>query len=132
MDKQFVMKFGSIGDDFVYYRIACDCASENCDMSLSMERDEEYDRFYINIDKKLRASVYWNSVEEWLKFDWVRVLKNKLLMCWKILTTGYIEVSESFIIKEEEHAQQFIDALVEGRDFLIETKQKKESNDVKE
>lgn len=118
--KNFVMKFGAIGKNSIFYRIACDCTDEQCDLTLELEIDANYKAVYLNLYKKLIASAHWGYNSRWGWFDWVRVIKNKIQMCYRIITKGYIEVSESFIIKDEEQIKGFIDALNEGKKFVCD------------
>jgi len=126
IEEQNVMKFGSIGDSFVYYRVACDCAHPECDLELSIERDVDYPGVYCVMTKKLRASAYNYSEpcsNDWL--DFIRVFKNKIVLCFKIMFTGRIEVSETLILRSEKQISNFVSALNEGLSFLEETGKEK-------
>lgn len=115
--KSFVMKYGPIGDKSIWYRIGCDCMEPNCDLTLELEKDTDHSWIYLNMYKNLHASAHWGYGEKWGWFNWLRVLLNKFSLCWKIITKGYLEISESMILKEQQ-IDDFVDALQEGKKFL--------------
>lgn len=119
MKKQRVMKFGAIGDA-VYYRVACDCTTAECDMHLELESDPQIGYVYLNITKKLMASAHWGYTDKWYYWDYLRVFINKVRMMCRILFSGYIEVHETLMFKESEHIDEFLTALEEGRRYLLE------------
>jgi hypothetical protein len=115
------MKFGAVGQDdnkSVFYRIACDCTSPECDLTLELEKDPDGDFIYLNLYKKLRANAYWGYSTDWEPFEWLRVLMNKIRMCCHIIFNGYIEVSEGFVIRGEDQINAFEEALFEGLEYL--------------
>ena len=123
MEKNYVMKFGQIGQS-IFYRVACDCTDPQCDITLDLEYDEDIKRVCLNMYKTLRASAHWDYTGRWGWFDWVRILLNKIKMCWTITTKGYIELSETFFLCEEKQIDDFINALHEGRKILLENRGK--------
>jgi hypothetical protein len=136
-EKNYVMKFGALGDAdgvaggvSVFYRIACNCTDQDCDMVLEIEKDDDYHGIYLNIYKHLKASAHWGYTSEWEPFDFVRVFINKIRMCCRIMFKGYIEVSEAFIMREEKHIESFREALLEGINYVERREQNEnESND---
>lgn len=130
--KNYVMTFGAIGDSSgmsVFYRVACNCTDQGCDMVLEIEQDEGH-AIYLNIYKHLKASAHWGYTSEWEPFDFVRVFIKKIRMCCQIMFKGYIEVSEAFIMKDEEHIESFREALLEGINYIKRREQNEnESND---
>ncbi len=115
--KNFVMNFGAVGKS-TFYRVACDCTDPQCDLTLEFEANPNDKALYLHMYKDLRASAHWGYTESWYYFDWLRVLLNKIKMCWRIFTRGYIEVTESFIIRDEEHIMDFSKAVVQGLCFI--------------
>lgn len=132
IEEQNVMKF-SIGKTGVYYRVACDCKQPECDMELSLEKDEDFPGIYCTFTKTLRAFADLYS-EAWLDgwgwADFIRIFKNKLILCWKIIFTGKIEVSEVLILRNKTQISNLLLALMEGRSFLEEM-EKGEQNEKK-
>lgn len=100
----------------VFYRVACDCGAKDCDLSLIIEYDEELNYISLNMYKNLHASAHWNY--GWKYFDFIRVWQNKIKMIKDILCKGYIEVQEEFLIKDENHINEFIEALEEGKEYI--------------
>ena len=103
------MKLGDFIDS-TYYRVSCDCQSEECDLTLELQIYGQL--IFLNMYKNLKASSHWGGY--WNHFDFIRVWKNKIKMIWSILMKGYIEVNESTVLRGEEHIRSFIEALEEG------------------
>ena len=40
-------------------------------------------------------------------------------MCWTLITKGYIQVAEETMIQGEEHIDNFIAALQQGKKFIV-------------
>ena len=97
--------------NFVVYRAACDCSDSDCDMTIEMEIDEGF--LILTLYKKLRWASHWNC-KNWFHNIWLRIKASM-----KMLFTGYIEVEESFIMKEDQ-LNDFIGALIEGEKKLKE------------
>ena len=105
-----VMKTGEF-EDTVFYRVACDCADHEHDVTIEMEYDDDYGYVHVFFHKNIVWHWWANSgVLGWLENKWRRI-KAAL----KLLFTGWIELEESFLLKDPEHVQNFIDALEEGR-----------------
>ncbi len=120
--KNFVMNLGAVGKS-IFYRMACDCTDPDCDLTMEFEANPNDKALYVYLSKKLRNSAYWGYSEDWelfdcISFNWLRILINKFKMCWQIVVNGYIEVEETFIIKEEHHINSFFDAVEEGVSFI--------------
>lgn len=112
-----VMKTGEWGGTtpMIAYRVACDCHGRDCDLMMDYEIDHDY--HILNFYKKLEFSAH-----DWGKFSIIKTLWNKLKAIKKILFNGYIEVESNLIIRGEEHIQNFINALEEGKRFIDENK----------
>lgn len=95
----------------VMFRAACDCTDQDCDMTIDMEVDDGF--LYLTLFKKLRWSSYWNC-KNWFHDKWLRIK-----CCLKLLFTGYIEVEESFLMRENQ-VDDFINAIVEAKEKLKE------------
>lgn len=111
-----VMKLDEFADS-IYFRVACQCGEQNCDLVLEMEYDKTLDSINIHIYKNLVASAHWGI--DWNHFDFIRVLWNKIKICWTIITKGHMQVSEETMIQGEEHIDNFIAALQQGKKFIV-------------
>lgn len=100
-------------EDAVFYKIACDCGSDNHDLHFEFEKDPDLDFIYLNMYAKLEWSSYWNYEDKWYKNFWCRIKG-----AFKMLFKGYIEVEESLILRGEEHINSFIEALEEGKQYV--------------
>ena len=110
------MKLDEIGNS-IYYRVACQCGSQDCDLVLELEYDKDFDCINIRMYKKLHASAHWGDY--WDHFDFIRVLWNKIKMCSIVMTKGYVEITEETMIQGEEHIDSFISALQQGKRFIV-------------
>lgn len=104
-------------DDSIYYRVACQCGDPQCDLTLEIDYDKKIGTINLFMSKKLMASAHWGGY--WKYCDFIRVIWKKLGMIWDIATKGYIEVSEETMIQGEEHIDNFIEALQQGKKFMI-------------
>jgi len=98
-------------DDSVTYRVACDCGSPECDMLLDLEIDSKIKMIFLTIYKTLLWSSYWGD-NPWYTRIWMR-----LTCAVKMILTGYIEVTESFVMQEDQ-VNGLIKALEEGKQIL--------------
>jgi hypothetical protein len=94
--------------DAVYYRTACSCGDPECDMTLELEYDEEFNDVSLHVYKTLSWNVYWGNG------NWFSRFRKRLTGAAKMLCTGRIEVSGDLLIQNKEHLKSFIDALQEG------------------
>ena len=104
-------------DDSVFYRVACDCGEPECDLTLVLSYDKKYGFLELCMYKNLKASAHWGGF--WKYCDFLRVWKNKLKLTWTLLTKGYIEINEESLFKSEEHIDNFIKALQQGKKFIV-------------
>ena len=109
-----VMKINEWKGTSVWYRVGCRCSGEECDTTIMFEFDEDFGHIDINFYKKIMWNEYWrNSLfhKRW----WARIKA-----ACKILFTGYIDLEGNFMIQEQEHLDEFIEALQEGREKMLE------------
>jgi hypothetical protein len=99
-------------EDSIYYRAACDCGSNEHDVTIEFERDNDIpSMIFLNFYKKIAWSSHWGNLN-WFSQIWKRI-KCSL----KILFTGYVELEETFILSEN-NIEYFIKALIEGEEYL--------------
>jgi len=135
METEFKSKFGTKvahvdtwdtpSDTSVWYNIMCDCTDDSHDISVEFEYDKDANMLFLNFYKQINYSKEFNYVFE--NDTLIDSIKNKIGVIWrrlkdatKLLFTGYIEMSGDFVLKDKQHIQDFIDAMVEGRDFCLE------------
>jgi len=127
MQESYMMKFGAIGRS-IFYRAACRCTSQECDLTLELESDKDFQSVSLSLYKTLKASTHYAGIDGyWDYFDFIRILINKIKMMWKICMFGYIEVSEDFMFVDDKHIDEFLTALEEGRRFIITQKEEAEN-----
>ena len=99
-------------DDSIFYRVSCDCGSDEHDITIEFEKIEDISAMiFLNFYKKIGWCSHWGNLN-WFERIWKR-LKCSFLM----LFTGYVELEESFILSEE-NIDPFIEALVEGKEYI--------------
>jgi hypothetical protein len=99
-------------EDSIYYRVACSCASDEHDITIELERDEEIpSMIFLNFYKKIAWCSHWGNLNIFGR-AWKRI-KCSFLM----LFTGYVELEESFILSND-NIDSFIKALIEGQEYL--------------
>jgi len=104
-------------DDSIYYRAACSCSSDEHDVTIEFEIQEDIpSMIFLNFHKKLGWSSRWGNLNLFGRI-WKRI-KCSFLM----LFTGYIEVEETFILQDEVNIDSFIEALIEGKEYIINKK----------
>jgi len=104
-------------DNAIFYRVACACGNNECDCDISLE----YDKSIKTVSMIFYKNLYWNDHYTDKRFitRWLSRLKVSL----KVLFTGYIKVNEEFLIQSEEHIDNFITALQEGKEKIKKNKQ---------
>jgi len=113
--------------DAIFYRVACDCGSDEHDLHMEFEKDSEIpEMIFLNFYKKLVWSSYWGDHDKWYRNFWLRI-KGATKMIFK----GYIEVEESFILRGEDHIDSFIEALEEGKQYMKDVKGEEDADNTK-
>jgi hypothetical protein len=107
-------------EDAIYYRAACACTDPQCDLSLELEIDKEFDMIFLNMYEDLYYASYWKS-DNWFIDKWYRI-KGAV----KLLFTGRIKVENSFIFQGEDQINDFLSALKQGMEQLKINKKNKE------
>lgn len=110
--------------DAIFYRVACDCGSDEHDLHLEFEKDPEIpEMIFLNFYKQLAWSSYWRDDDKWYKNIWCRIKG-----ATKMLFKGYITVEESFILRGKEHIDSFIEALEEGKQYIKDLEGEEDEN----
>ena len=79
--------------DAVYYRVACSCGDPDCDMTLELEYDEEFNDVALHVYKTLAWNTYWGDGNCFTRFC------RRLAGAFKILRAGKIEVSGDLLFQ---------------------------------
>lgn len=90
-------------DGLKQYRTACMCGSSNCDLSITIERDN--DILSMMFHKRLTASSYFEAN------NWVMEKIKRIKMCFKLLWSGYIDTEAEFIFENYKHVKDFTEIL---------------------
>jgi hypothetical protein len=129
-----VMEIDRFGDE-IFYRVACQCGSSDCDMHMTLQLDRKTGYISILFEKKMLTSTDWEIDPVWFDLcedswketkenlkNWIKNVltrtKNKLKHTWTIWIHGYIESSADLIIHDEKHIESFIGAIEAGKKEL--------------
>jgi len=132
--------------DSITYRVSCSCLNPNCDVWIDFEIDKEFNLVSLIFYKDVyyfdhyRRDILWfddfeekiidmlngsqrfsdvirylfeNTIEHYLKNFWYRLKK-----ATRLIFTGYLKMNEDFILMDEDHINNFIKVLEEGRDHI--------------
>ena len=99
----------------VYYKTVCACGSDDHIATIEFEWDEELSRLYLTFYYKIVWSSHWGEMN-WFKRIWTRIKG-----ATKILFTGYVELEEAFLISGEDHIDDLIEALNEGKNKMVKS-----------
>lgn len=91
----------------IWYQVACDCQDKDCNMTIELSYEDGF--LSLMMYKDLQASVYWGDANFFTR------LWRRIKIASRMLFTGYIEISEEHLIRDEEHIDAFIKALKEGK-----------------
>lgn len=120
-----VMKAGEFlgKEPVVYYKVDCDCGSDDHILSFEIEHDESM--LSLITYQKLSWSSYYSYNNIFGR------LWRKIKAIFKLIFLDYIDIEGSIILQGEEHIQNFIDALEEGRE-QVKKSIKDYENEIKE
>ena len=127
----------------ITYRCACDCGEAEHDVWIDFEYDKElgmlFLNFYIDVfffDSFRRDVLWFDDVVEKFKerefkeatydffdnslFHYWRNFRYRLRKAVRILFTGYLKMNEDFILRDVDHIDNFIRALEEGKNLILE------------
>ena len=106
-------------EDSIFYRAACSCGSNEHDVNIEFEIDEDIpSMLFLNFYKNIAWCSSWGNLNLFQRI-WKRISCS-----FKMFFTGYVELEESFILQGEDNIDHFIDALIEGKTLMKKKRQK--------
>lgn len=121
------------GDDMICFRTSCACSSKNHTIDLFIEYDRELkiSTIAFNTYCSLRMKHHsYHSDDNCIK-RFFTMLKDRILMSFKILFVGYFRLDEEFIFKDREQIEELIDIIntfsveVDSRTHVIDSLRKR-------
>ncbi len=109
-----------------YYSSTCSCGSHFIHVVVSC--DEEFELLTLHTETRLGDWRY--DDEDWFLDKWKKFLF-RVRSAIQILALGYIETEQEFIFEDENHAQDFVDAITEGIERMKEIKRLEEEKQKK-
>jgi hypothetical protein len=105
----------------IMYKVDCDCGSNECQATISIEYDKELGLITLTFYKNLHFNSWIYSEPGFINYI------KKILYRWKtalkIIFTGWLSLESELILIDIDHINNFIEALQEGRDYCIEYQQ---------
>ena len=103
-------------EDSIYYRVACSCGSNDHDITIEFEKDQDIpSMIFLNFYKNIAWCSHWGNLNIFER-AWKRITCSL-----KMLFTGFVELEESFILSED-NIESFIKALIEGKEYIEQKK----------
>ena len=93
----------------IFYKTSCSCYDNDHDLTFTLEYDEDVKMLIMNFEVNGPAPYCYDWDKPWYVRAW-----NRIKLSWKVLFTGRITYSESFIFRGEKHISDLIKALEEG------------------
>lgn len=115
------------------FRTSCDCEAPEHVLTLRLYLEEYLPKKELEPELILWMTQnievifdHYTLSDNWFKIAWARVVRyyQRFKGCIKLFFTGYLEAEGCFICQGEDHIQDIIDALKEGREELIKEKDK--------
>lgn len=94
----------------VYYKLDCDCGDEAHVIMFELEHDGQ--DINLNLYQNIAWSAYYGSNSFFTR------LKERIINSFKVLIFGHLEGQATLILSGEEHIQNFINALEEGKEYV--------------
>ena len=136
-------------DKSISYRVSCDCQDHEHESIIDFEIDKDFGMISLTFYKDISfpilyiyKDVLWgedlikelkqkhifkaikilveNTIIYWIKNFWCR-FKNAT----RLLFTGYLEMNSDFLLQEDDHIDNVISALQEGRDMMRQLREEK-------
>jgi hypothetical protein len=133
MEKKFKSKFGNKVSflnkyDYdkgksIWYKISCDCGSDDHGATIEIEYDKEINMLFLHFYKEVEYAAWWF----WKDDNFLGKIKDiynciikRIKGSIKLLFTGRLEMEDEFILSREDHINDFIEALQEGKEYCKE------------
>ena len=101
----------------VMYRAACDCTDKDCDITIDLEYDKDLRIIELTFYKDIH---FYDRIQDPDTFiDKIRNIWYRLKKAIRLILTGNLAMDSSFIFQGEDQVNSFIDALTEGRDYVM-------------
>lgn len=107
----------------IWYKIDCDCGSDEHATTIEMEYDKSMNILSIHFYKEVSYSAwsFWKDDDFFGKVkDAYRIIIRRIKGSIKVLFTGHLPMSDEFILINEQHINDFIEALQEAKQYCIE------------
>jgi hypothetical protein len=107
-------------EDRISYTLSCHCGNQDCGATIDMEFDKKYGNLGITFFKEFYffyPTTYTDEILEKIK-NWQKGIWWRISSAFKILFIGHIKISSDIVIDSEEHLDDLIKALQEGKEYV--------------
>ena len=101
----------------VMYRVACDCKDPEHDITIEMEFDKKFGMIFLQLHKDVEYCHYDFSDPA---FEKLRNIWRTVKAAFRLVFTGYLKTNTEFLLKDLDHIDSFIAALMRGRTLCAE------------
>jgi len=124
--------------DSIWFKTSCRCGMRDhiCEVNIDIDKEESFEKiismnFYIDTNWADKWDYYSSNWSKWDRLTYhisrpFRVFWKRFKACMRLMFTGYIEMSTEFMFRDESHARDFAEALIEGADYVKNKEKEKE------
>jgi len=116
-------------NDYILFKAACSCLSNDHDLMISIEEDPEFNNeLVINFCANVSFIDKTPGFQETFMDKLDRIFRNifyRIKKSLKLLFTGYLEMDTCFLLSNEEDIDEFLKAITGGLEKLKINKNKK-------
>jgi hypothetical protein len=104
----------------IWYNVSCDCNSEDHVCQIEFEYDKKCNMIVLHFYKNV--SFDWWKYDSYKFMGKIKNFWNRIKKAFKLLFTGELSMSETFMLVDIKHIESFIEALQEGLGYCKEEK----------
>ena len=105
--------FDNPKDTSVWYKTSCACGANEHDCTIVVESDKEHP---LDVHMVFYKTISW--ADYYGKDNFIARMVKRVQCALKVLFTGYIELEDEFLFHNEEHINNFIEAMQEGKETV--------------
>lgn len=129
MKKEFKSKFATkvlfnhAYQNSIWYSLDCSCGEKEHQSMIEIEYNKKANLLSLHFYQTLYYNKYFGYDANKSFIKQIRQYKNVILKrikdSMRLLFTGYLKIETDLLIENSKHINDFIEALQEGRDYLI-------------
>jgi hypothetical protein len=100
-------------EDSIFYKADCDCGDKDCEVMIEVTAIRNTSMISLNFYKTINMH-YFKYYKNWFVQKFYNII-NRFKYAFIILFTGEISLESEFILNGEEHIDNFVKAIEEGK-----------------